>query len=111
MKNINETTYYVEGPNWEATVSVDTDINTEEKFQLLEAGTLAIEKRLSTGKDIQFGPILLIRRASRTAKEAQVNTYLCLINAAQYKAAEDLRSNYKKSSGEDLSLDQNGFAY
>ena len=46
MTKDKKTTFYVEGPNWEAEVMVNTEIHDDERSQLIEAATLAIEKKL-----------------------------------------------------------------
>lgn len=113
MKNKNESVFYVSGPDWDVVVNVDVEVNEGEREQLLEAGTIAIERKLSVNKDadVNFGPILLVKKGKKTSREAMVNTYHCLTNAAKYNLAEDLRVNYKKDTGNDLALDEKGYSY
>ena len=47
MTKEKKISYYVEGPNWETNVYVDGEIHDDERSQLLEAGTLAIELSIS----------------------------------------------------------------
>ena len=42
MTKDKKTTFYVEGPNWEVEVMVNTEIHDDESSQLIEAATLAI---------------------------------------------------------------------
>jgi hypothetical protein len=106
-----KTTFFVEGPNWETEVMVDTVIHDGERSQLIEAATLAIEQKIDREEDLQLGAIILVKKSKKSSKEAMVNAYICLVNAAQYKMAENLRNNFKKESGTDLATDQNGFSY
>ena len=113
MTKEKDVIFYVEGSNWTKEVTIDLNVCTDERSQLIEAGTKAIELKLEGDSgSLDVGPILLVRKGSNDAREAMVNTYLCLINAAQYKIAEDLRENYKKASnGKDLALDNTGYTY
>lgn len=111
MTKEKKVSYYVEGPNWETNVSLDAEIYDDERGQLLEAGTLAIEKRIKEDGDLQLGAILIVKKSKRSHKEALVNAYICLINAGQYKIAENLRSTFKKETGNDLASDEKGFSY
>ena len=111
MTKDKKTTFYVEGPNWDAEVMVDTVIHDDERSQLIEAATLAIEQKIDREEDLQLGAVILVKKAKKSSKEAMVNSYICLVNAAQYKMAENLRNNFKKESGNDLATDQNGFSY
>jgi hypothetical protein len=106
-----KTTFFVEGPNWETEVMVDTVIHDDERSQLIEAATLAIEQKIDREEDLQLGAVILVRKTKKSSKEAMVNAYICLVNAAQYKMAENLRKNFQKESGTDLATDQNGFSY
>jgi hypothetical protein len=111
MTKDKKTTFFVEGPNWETEVMVDTVIHDDERSQLIEAATLAIEQKIDREEDLQLGAVILVRKTKKSSKEAMVNAYICLVNAAQYKMAENLRKNFKKESGTDLATDQNGFSY
>lgn len=112
MTKDKKTTFYVEGPDWNTEVEIDTTIFEDEASQLFEAGTKSIEKRLIETTDVNIGAILLIKKGSeKTSKEALVNAYICLNNASQYKLAEMLRKNYKDSTGNDLSIDGQGYSY
>lgn len=103
--------FYIEGPDWEQSVSLDPELFIEERDRLIEAGTLAIEKQIKEHESLNLGAILLIKRTKSSKKEAMVNAYICLINAGQYKLAETLRNDFKKSSGQDLAEDKTGFSY
>jgi len=110
MTKEKKITYTVEGPDWIASVEIDSEVFETEGEQLFEAGTRAIEKQMTESKELNIGPILLIKK-HRSPKEAMVNAYICLNNAAQYKLAEELRENFKKSSGQDLAVDETGYSY
>lgn len=103
--------FYVEGPDWTQTVSLDPELLETERDRLIEAATLAIEKQIKESEELNLGAILLVRRSKAAKKEAMVNSYLCLVNAGHYKLAENLRLDFKKSSGQDLAEDANGFSY
>jgi len=111
MTKEKKVSYYVEGPNWELNVSVDAEIHDDERSQLLEAGTLAIENRMNHELDLQLGAVLIVKKTKRSQKEALVNAYICLVNAGQYKIAENLRETFKKETGNDLATDDKGFSY
>lgn len=103
--------FYVEGPDWTQTVSLDPELLETERDRLIEAATLGIEKQIKVAEELNLGAIILVRRSKTAKKEAMVNSYLCLVNAGHYKLAENLRKDFKKSSGQDLSEDKNGFSY
>jgi hypothetical protein len=115
MTKEKKISYYVEGPNWETNVYVDGEIHDDERSQLLEAGTLAIEKRILEEKkeegDLQVSAVLTVKKNKKSTKEALVNTYICLVNAGHYKIAENLRETFKKETGNDLASDEKGFSY
>lgn len=104
-------TYYVEGPDWETNVSLNSEIHDDERSQLLEAGTIAIEKRMVVPGNLNLGAILVVKKSKRSTKEALVNSYICLVNAGQYKVAEHLRETFKRETGNDLACDEKGFSY
>lgn len=104
-------TFYVEGPDWLHTVEVDPVLFDDERSQLLEAATLAVEKQLALAETLNLGAIILVRKSKQAKKEAMVNAYLCLVNVGQYKLAESLRDSFKKQSGQDLAADENGYSY
>lgn len=110
MTKEKKITYSVEGPDWKTEIELDTEIFEAEGEQLFEAGTKALEKLIAENDQLNIGTILLIKK-HRSTKEAMVNAYICLNNAAQYKLAETLRENFKKQSGQDLALDENGYSY
>jgi hypothetical protein len=110
MTKEKKITYRVEGPDWDTEVELDTEIYATEPEQLFEAGTRAIESMIGANDQLNIGAILLIKRP-KSSKEAMVNSYICLVNAAQYKLAEELRENFKKTSGQDLALDETGYSY
>ena len=102
--------FHVEGPDWKTIVELDADVFESEAEQLFEAGTLAVEYVLTENDETNIGAILLVKK-NKSTKEAMVNSYICLNNAGQYELAEELRTNFKKQSGQDLALDQNGYSY
>ena len=103
--------FYVEGPDWGHNVSIDPELFDDERAQMFEAATLAIEKQMKESDELNLGAILLVRKSKAAKKEAMVNAFLCLVNIGQYVLAENLRENFKKSSGQDLSEDKNGYSY
>ena len=103
--------FYVEGPDWEHTVSINSDVFFDERAQLFEAATLAVEKEMKTATSLNVGAIILVKKSKTAKKEAMVNAYLCLVNVGQYRLAEDLRQNFKKQSGQDLALDETGYSF
>lgn len=111
MRKTKTMTFYVEGPDWAQTVSIDPDVVETERERLIEAGTVGIEKQIKESDALNLGAILLVRKSKKSKKEAMVNSYICLVNAGHYKLAENLRSDFKKSSGQDLAQDVDGFSY
>jgi hypothetical protein len=115
MTKEKKISFYVEGPNWDTNVYVDGEIHDDERSQLIEAGTLAIEKRILEEKDdegdLQLSAVLSVKKSKKATKEALVNAYICLVNAGQYKIAENLRETFKKETGNDLAADEKGFSY
>lgn len=106
------TTFYVEGPDWAVEVDVDTDIHDTERSQLIEAGTLAIEKQVKEDCALKIGAAVIVKKSKNAKKGAFVNAYLCLNNASMFKVAENLRETFKKESkGNDLAVDTEGFSY
>jgi len=103
--------FFVEGPNWEHTVSLDPTIFDDERSQLFEAATLAIEKQMKKDDDLNLGACILVRKSKAAKKEAMVNAYLCLVNVGQYQLAEDLRKNFKESTKQDLADDTMGYTF
>lgn len=101
--------FYVEGPDWSHSVSLNPELFEDERNQYIEAASLAIEKQLETD-DMNLGAIIIVKRSKASKKEVLVNAYLCLVNVAQYELAEDLRANFKKSSGQDLAEDKIGYS-
>jgi hypothetical protein len=104
-------TFYVEGPDWTEEVAVDVDIFEDEASQLFEAGTKAIEKRVKENPELNVGALLLVKKGKKTNREAMVNAYICLNNASQYDLAQKLKKNFLDASGQDLSLDKDGYTY
>ena len=104
-------TFYVEGPDWEHTVAVDPSLCEDERAQLFEAATLAVEKQLKVAETLNVGAIILVKKGKSAKKEAMVNAYICLVNAGQHILAENLRENFKKQSGQDLAADETGYSY
>lgn len=102
--------YYVEGPNWAQTVELDIEIFDTPPSQIFEAGARAIEQEIEKSDNFNLGAVLIVKKNKKAKAELLVNSYICLINAAQYKLAEELRANYKKESGQDLAKDEQGFS-
>jgi hypothetical protein len=111
MTKNDKTTFYVEGPDWTTQVDIDTSVFETERDQLIEAGTKAIESRMKDNDDVNLGACTLVKKGKKTAKEAMVNTYICLNNAARYTVAESLRKNFKDATNNDLGLDEEGYSY
>lgn len=114
MRKMSKTkmmTFYVEGPDWGHNVSLDPELFDDERSQMFEAATLAIEKQMRESEELNLGAILLVKRSKTAKKEAMVNAFLCLVNIGQYVLAENLRENFKKSSGQDLAEDKHGYSY
>ena len=111
MSKTKMLSFYVEGPDWGHSVSLDPVIFDDERAQMFEAATLAIEKQMKEAEELNLGAILLVKKSKTAKKEAMVNAFLCLVNIGQYVLAENLRENFKKSSGQDLSEDKNGYSY
>lgn len=111
MSKSKTATFYVEGPDWTRAVQVDTDVHTTERDQLFEAATIGIETELKETSKLQLGPIILVKKKKTDTREAMVNAYICLNNAAQFGLAEKLRDDYKKSSGNDLAIDEQGISF
>ena len=105
------TTFYVEGPDWEQSVGVDVNVCEDERSQLFEAATLGLELQLKQTETLNVGAIILVRKGKVAKKEAMVNAYICLLNSGQHVLAENLRTNFKASSGQDLALDEIGYSY
>lgn len=102
-------TYYIEGPDWSQTVSVDADIFDDESSQIFEAATKAIEKEIKkSDTNFNIGPLLIVKKSKKAKKEKLVSAYICLNNAALYNVAEDLRKNFKAQTGQDIALDDAG---
>jgi hypothetical protein len=111
MSKIKSATFYVEGPDWEQEVHVDPEVFDDERSQLFEAASQAIESQMKIAKNLNLGPILLVRKTKTGKKEAMVNAYICLNNVGQYELAEHLRENFKRESGNDLAVDTEGYSY
>jgi len=111
MSKTKLTTFFVEGPDWEQTVSVDTELCDGERAQLFEAATRAVEKQMEETDTLNVGAILLVKKSKAAKKEAMVNAYICLLNASKHTLAENLRENFKKETGQDLAADQNGYSF
>ena len=105
----NTISYYVEGPDWEQTVTLDTEIFETEEEQLFEAASRAIEKEIANSDNFNLGPIIIVKKSKRSQKESLVNSYICLNNIGQQILAEDLRKNFKNQTGQDLANDQKGY--
>ena len=110
MSKTKMMTFHVEGPNWEQNVSLDPNVFDDERSQLFEAASLAIEKQmkipLEDDEEFLLGALLIVRKSKTAKKEALVSAYLCLVNVGQYQMAEQLRANFKKETGDDLASDK-----
>lgn len=102
--------FYVEGPDWSHTVSVDPEVFDDERSQIIEAASAGVEKQINAD-EFNLGAIVIVKKTKSTKKEALVNAYICLINVGRYKLAENLRQNFKKSSGQDLAEDKIGYSF
>lgn len=103
-------TYYIEGPDWAHNIELDSEVFDTLPSQLFEAGTRAIEKQMSKTDKFNIGAVLIAKKGKKAKLEMLVNAYVCLINAAKYDLAEDLRRNFKKETGQDLATDEAGFS-
>jgi hypothetical protein len=103
--------FYVEGPDWAHSVSLDPELFDDERAQLFEAASLALEKQIKENEDMNLGAIIIVKKSKAAKKEAFVNAYLCLVNIGHYKLAEELRTNFKKESGNDLAEDKMGYSF
>lgn len=103
--------FYVEGPDWSHSVSLDPELFDDERAQLFEAASLAVEKELKDSDDVNIGALIIVKKSKSAKKEALVNAYLCLVNVGYYKLAEDLRANFKKETGNDLAEDKMGYSF
>lgn len=106
------TTFYVEGPNWKETVSLDADIFPTEDERILEAATIAIEtsSKRSNSK-FQLGPMVQVKEKTGQERTALVNAYKCLLNAGKHDLAKRLHTNFQKNEGQDLGLDDKGYSW
>jgi hypothetical protein len=102
-------TYYVEGPDWSQSVSLDTEIFETEEEQIFEAASRAIEKEITTSENFNLGAIIIVKKSKKAQKEILVNSYICLNNVGHQRLAEDLRKNFMKQTGQDLAKDENGY--
>jgi hypothetical protein len=112
-RSMNKTkmlSFYVEGPDWGHTVSVDPELFDNERAQIIEAATVGVEKQINS-EEFNLGAIVIVKKTKTAKKEALVNAYLCLVNVGKYKLAEDLRANFKKNSGQDLAEDKTGYSF
>lgn len=110
MSKAKMMSFYTEGPDWSHTVSIDPEIFDDERAQLIEAATIGVQKQMKED-DFNLGAIVIVKKSKSSKKEALVNAYLCLVNLGQYDLAENLRKNFKNSSGQDLAEDKNGYSY
>jgi hypothetical protein len=110
MNKTKMMSFYVEGPDWGHSVSIDPELFFDERSQIIEAATAGVEKQIDAD-EFNLGAIVIVKKNKTVKKEALVNAYLCLVNIGKYKMAEDLRANFKKSSGQDLAEDKNGYSF
>lgn len=110
MSKTKMMSFYTEGPDWSHTVSIDPEIFDDERAQLIEAASLGVQKQMKED-DFNLGAIVIVKKSKSSKKEALVNAYLCLVNLGQYDLAENLRKNFKQSSGQDLAEDKTGYSY
>ena len=100
--------FYVEGPDWQTSVAIDQLRYIDTASKLFEAGATAIKKILIS-KDLNLGPVVLIRKDSKTGKEFIVNSYICLTRAGEYKTAKQLRTIVQQKFGMDITADDTGY--
>lgn len=110
MNKTKMMSFYVEGPDWGHTVSIDPELFDNERAQIIEAASAGIEKQVESD-EFNLGAIVIVKKNKTSKKEALVNAYLCLVNIGKYKLAEDLRTNFKKNSGQDLAEDNTGYSF
>lgn len=99
-------TFVVEGPDWHKKVSVDLSIFSDDRSIYIEAASLALHEHyqlIGTGA-FNVGPVVEVK-CKGSGKNCIVNSYVCLTNIGLHKLAEDLRTNYKALSGQDLAID------
>ena len=94
--------FYVEGPNWVQNVSVDSELLDNERDQLIEAGTLAIEKQVREAEELDLGAVLLVKRAKTSKKEEGLRkkihdvTYHSISSSVYItKWSRDVRQNWE----------------
>lgn len=110
MKQTAFATYYIEGPDWERSVEIDTEVFDTPASQLFEAASQAIEKEIIESDNFNLGAILIVRKSKKQEKEMLVNAYICLNNVGKYELAENLRKNFKAETGQDLAVDEIGYS-
>lgn len=103
-------TFYVEGVDWTQEIDVDVEIFESPRELYLEAASRGLEEQMKVQK-LNLGPVILVRKKGGK-KEALVNSFMCLNNISQYELAQELRAAYmKKSDGQDLALDEQGYSF
>lgn len=111
MSKTKMMSFYVEGPDWGHSVSIDPELFDDERSQYFEAASLALEKQMRDNEDMNLGAIIIVKKSKAAKKEVFVNAYLCLVNIGYYKHAEELRATFKKESGNDLAEDKMGYSF
>lgn len=111
MTQQNSVQFTIKGPNWSINIPMDPSLYDTEEHLFIEAATSGVDAKFRAGGDkFQLGPIVSIKRKS-DGKEALVNSYTCLINSGHHKMAEQLRTNYKSETDQDLRLDESGISW
>lgn len=103
--------FYIEGPDWAQNVSIDPELFDDERSQLFEAASVGLEKQMKENDNMNLGALICVKKTKNSKKEAYVNAYICLINIGYYQHAEELRTNFKKESGNDLAEDKTGYSF
>ena len=71
--------FYVEGPDWGHTVSIDPELFDNERAQIMEAASSGVEKQIDSD-EFNLGAIVMVKKNKSSKKEALVNASLCLVN-------------------------------
>jgi hypothetical protein len=111
MSKTKMISFYVEGPDWSHSVSLDSMLFDDERSQLFEAASLGLEKQFKNADNVNVGALVIVKKTKTSKKEAFVNSYICLINIGMYELAENLRVNFKKETGNDLAEDKIGYTF
>lgn len=110
MKQTGLATYYIEGPDWERSVEIDTEVFDTFPSQLFEAASQAMEKEIAESDNFNLGAILIVKKGKKPEKELLVNAYICLNNIGKSELAENLRKSFREETGQDLAVDEIGYS-